>query len=126
MDVLNIVSEILSNNILITSLSAMVLAQASKIVLYLFTDKKLSFKPFFEVGGMPSSHSAMVSCLVMMVGLTQGFDSIQFSISVVLASIVMYDAIKVRPEIVGHSMAEVITGSIFGLIIGVISFNLFH
>jgi len=120
-----IISEIFNNVSLITALIAMVLAQLLKIIYYLITDKKLIWRHFFGVGGMPSSHSALVSCLSMMVGLLQGFDSIFFSIAAILSFIIMYDAIKVRPEEVAHTLIEVSTGMIFGIIVAIISFNLF-
>ena len=120
-----IITELLTNISLLTSLFAMLMAQALKIIYILITEKKLNWRHFFEVGGMPSSHSALVSCLSMMVGLLQGFDSIFFSIATILSAIVMYDAIKVRPEEVAHTLIEVSTGMVFGIIVAVISFNIF-
>ncbi len=59
---------------------------------------------FFEAGGMPSSHSALVCSSGMMMGFTEGFDSVLFAAAAVFAAIVMYDAIKVRHEEVVHTL----------------------
>ena len=120
-----IISEIFHNVLLVTALIAMFSAQFLKIVYYLLSEKKLNWRHFFEVGGMPSSHSALVSCLSMMVGLTQGFNSILFAIAAILSFIVMYDAIKVRPEEVAHTLIEVSTGLVFGIIVAIVSYNIF-
>lgn len=50
----------------------------------------------FTTGGMPSSHSAAVSCLALSLGLTHGFDSPLFAIATILGLIVMYDAMGIR------------------------------
>lgn len=49
-------------------------------------------------GGMPSSHSATVCALVTSTYMEYGSDSFPFAIAMVLAIIVMYDAIGVRRE----------------------------
>ena len=49
-------------------------------------------------GGMPSSHSATVCALVTAVCYEYGAGSFEFAISLILAIIVMYDAMGVRRE----------------------------
>jgi acid phosphatase family membrane protein YuiD len=49
-------------------------------------------------GGMPSSHSAMMSSLATVIGYDYGLGSPLFAISAVVAVIVMYDARGVRQE----------------------------
>jgi len=49
-------------------------------------------------GGMPSSHTAMMSSLMTAIGYDYGLDSPLFAIASVLAVIVMYDARGVRQE----------------------------
>ena len=58
----------------------------------------LSWRILAQAGGMPSSHSAMVSSLVTVIGYQNGLDSPLFAIAAVLAVIVMYDARGVRQE----------------------------
>ncbi|MEK7072031.1 MAG: divergent PAP2 family protein [Patescibacteria group bacterium] len=52
-----------------------------------------------DYGGMPSSHTSFVTALSTVVGLSQGFDSAAFAISVVLMVVVMRDAVGFRREI---------------------------
>jgi len=49
-----------------------------------------------DSGNFPSSHSALVSALVLSVGLRERFSSTIFAVSLVLAMIVLYDAANVR------------------------------
>lgn len=71
-------------------------AQTIKVVIYWIIDKKFSLWHFFEAGGMPSAHSASVTALTLGIALTQGWSSLYFTISLVFALIVMYDATGVR------------------------------
>jgi uncharacterized protein len=119
------VLEFLHNVPYLTALFAMVTAQALKIFYYWIFEHNFNLHHFFEVGGMPSSHSALVVCVSMMVGFIHGFDSSYFSIAAVLSSIVMYDAIKVRPEEIAHNLLQVSTGAVYGAIVSVLSYMIF-
>ena len=105
---------------------------------------RLSWRILAQAGGMPSSHSAMVSSLVTAIGYQNGLDSPLFAIAVVLAVIVMYDARGVRQEsgkqarvlnellrtvfsghpitdaelkeLVGHTSLQVLVGGIIGVL----------
>lgn len=93
----------------------------------------------FRSGGMPSSHSAFVTSLLMVVGVKTGLQSVEFAISFVLACLVCYDAVSSRHAIgeqakalnklqkklhfserVGHSLKEVIGGVLFGAAVTVL------
>lgn len=137
--------EILSNRILLSALTGWFVAQALKIPTYWLVEKKLDWKRFFGSGGMPSSHTAFVVALTIMVGATEGFDTAVFAVSFTLAAIVMYDATGVRretgtqaqvineilrqvfingkpisdddlKELVGHTPLEVAAGAILGVL----------
>ena len=90
----------------------------------------------FQQGGMPSSHSAFVTSLLIIVGRKTGMDSVEFAIAAVFASIVWYDAMGVRAvlgeqarvinllqhfhrlkETLGHSLLEVLVGIAFGAVV---------
>ena len=90
--------ELLQNQALWCAVAAWFIAQALKIPTYWLVEKKLDFMRFFGSGGMPSSHSAFVVSLAIMVGAIEGFSTAAFAIAVVLAAIVMYDASGVRHE----------------------------
>ena len=70
--------------------------QTFKVFYDLVKTKKFNFKRIMGAGGMPSSHSAVVTCLATMVGKSQGIETPIFAVSVVFAFVVMYDAAGVR------------------------------
>ena len=122
--------------------------QFFKVIYDLVTTKKFNFKRILGAGGMPSSHSAVVVSLAVLIGKEFGFDSAIFALSLVFACIVMYDAAGVRRaagkqatllnkiietpglsdlevqerlvEVLGHTPVQVIVGAIIGIIVGVI------
>lgn len=90
----------------------------------------------FRTGGMPSSHSAFVTSLLIIVERSRGATSVDFAIAFVIAAIVWYDAVSLRREVglqaellntlqhlkhlrtrVGHSLKEVLAGIVFGTIV---------
>ncbi|GAX89881.1 divergent PAP2 family protein [Effusibacillus lacus] len=87
---------ILFNHSLIAALLAVGLAQFLKVPIHFFSKGRWDWRQLITTGGMPSSHSAAVSCLATSVGLTQGFDSPLFGIAAMLGLIVMYDAMGIR------------------------------
>lgn len=101
---------VLQNRVLLCALTAWFVAQTLKIPTYWMIEKKLDWSRFLGSGGMPSSHSAFVISLALMVGATEGFHTASFAISVVLAAIVMYDASGVRHEtgVQGHVLNEIL------------------
>ncbi len=88
--------KLMSNSILITVIFSTFAAQTLKSLLILITDKKLVLNRMLETGGMPSSHSAAVSTLATSMGLVYGWNSPYFTISAVLAAVVIHDATGVR------------------------------
>ena len=102
--------ELLQNQALWCAVAAWFIAQALKIPTYWLVEKKLDLGRFFGSGGMPSSHTAFVTSLAIMVGATLGFDSACFAIAVILAAIVMYDASGVRHEtgVQGQVLNEIV------------------
>ncbi len=94
--IVGIILALLKNFTFIAVSISWFLAQAIKVILYRYYEKKWNFWHFFEAGGMPSAHSASVTALTLGIALTQGWDSPLFTISLVFALIVMYDATGVR------------------------------
>jgi acid phosphatase family membrane protein YuiD len=95
--------DLFQNKVLWITLGVTLLAQFLKVLLVLLIDRKVDIKRMTETGGMPSSHSAAVSCLAISMGLTRGFDSAYFTISAVLAIIVIYDATGIRQAAGKHA-----------------------
>lgn len=80
------------------AVTAWIAAQVIKVLLSLWLDKKLDWRRCFGMGGMPSSHTAFVFSLLIMIGRTEGVSSAAFALSFALASVVIYDAMGVRAE----------------------------
>ncbi len=139
---------VLDNRILVASFVAWAVAQVSKTIIDLIQQRKLILGRLVSSGGMPSSHSALVTGLATATGRVAGIDSAAFAIAVVLASIVMYDAAGVRRavsiqarilnqmideafqgspmaekrlrELIGHTPIQVIVGGLLGIGIGLL------
>ncbi len=122
--------------------------QSFKVMYDLIVTKKFNFKRIMGAGGMPSSHSAVVTALATMIGKDYGTDSAIFALSVIFACVVMYDAAGVRRaagkqakllnkiietpglsgvqvterlvEVLGHTPTQVIVGATIGIVVGLI------
>ncbi len=122
--------------------------QSFKVAWDLITTKKFNFKRILGAGGMPSSHSAVVTSLTTLIGKNEGFNSPIFALAVIFACIVMYDAAGVRRaagkqaqllnkiintpglsglqvqeklvEVLGHTPTQVFVGALIGIIAGII------
>ena len=130
------------NSVLFWSLLSCLLAQFFKIVFNFFSTGKIRFGIIFETGGMPSSHSALITGATSGIGLELGFNSSIFALAVAISLIVMYDASGVRKsagiqaaeinklskildpksevmlkENLGHTKIEVLVGSFLGPLI---------
>jgi acid phosphatase family membrane protein YuiD len=133
-----------SNLTLLVPLSVMLGVQIFKFAREWWRKRILSIDVLFGTGGMPSSHSALVTSLATATGIQFGFESAYFAISCVLALIVMYDARGVRQEsgqharvlneivrelmsghtiserelkeLLGHTTIEVFVGALVGII----------
>ncbi len=86
------------NRILIAVCAAWLAAQGIKTLIYSILYKRLEIERMFGSGGMPSSHTAMVICLAVSVGFREGVASSIFAACIVLAAVVIYDAMGVRRE----------------------------
>lgn len=140
--------ELITNRLLITGISSWFVAQLAKTIIYAIINKKFVLERMVGDGGMPSGHSATVTSLAVISGLSFGFDSFQFAVTALLAVIVCHDAMGVRletgkqaqilnemveafevwtkkdlPEIklkefVGHTPIQVIAGILLGILNG--------
>jgi len=122
--------------------------QIFKVIWDLVKTKKFNFKRILGAGGMPSSHSAIVTSLATLIGKSEGITSPIFALSVIFSFIVMYDAAGVRRaagkqasllnkivntpglsnlqvqeklvEVLGHTPIQVFVGALLGIIAGLI------
>ncbi len=86
------------NHILICSLTAWLVAQILKAVIYAVINGGIDWKRLIGDGGMPSGHSATVCALATSTALTYSLASFEFAVTFILAIIVMHDAMGVRHE----------------------------
>jgi uncharacterized protein len=93
---MNGLSDLLSSPIFWSVALAVVVSQGGKLLfLILKKDKSLVLSDVFMTGGMPSTHSAVVIALTVILYLTEGFTPL-FFLAFVLACIVIRDAVGVR------------------------------
>ncbi len=143
------ITELFSNHVLFITLLGWFVAQTLKIPIYRIVEHKWDFSRFHGSGGMPSSHSSMVTACTVAIGALEGFGTPIFALAVAFSMIVMYDAAGVRretgtqaavinqilkdvlingkpitdeelKELVGHTPLEVLCGAVTGLIVAVV------
>ena len=118
--------------------------QSFKVLYELVKTKKFNFKRILGAGGMPSSHSAVVTSIATMIGKDYGTNSAIFALALIFAFVVMYDAAGVRRaagkqakllnkivntpgmsnvevgeklvEVLGHTPVQVFVGALIGVI----------
>lgn len=90
------IKQILSNKALVIPITVIVVTQFLKMLYFTIKDKKFSLSKLLTDGGMPSSHSALISSLTTVVGIELGFNSVYFAICAIFALIVMHDASGIR------------------------------
>ena len=141
-----------SNEILVACAIAWTLAQVIKLPMEYLLHHEWNWRLLISAGGMPSSHSALVTGVAVSIGLTEGFQSPIFAVAVVLALVVIYDATGVRrhagdharvlnlmidelltghplaekelKEVLGHTPREVVAGVALGVIVAILTVNL--
>jgi uncharacterized protein len=95
--------DLLHNQILVLAIVTWVIVQIIKTVIVLVQEKRLDWNYMIASGGMPSAHTATVCSLATSIAMIEGMRSVYFSIAVILAVIVMYDAAGVRQSVGQHS-----------------------
>lgn len=134
---------VLDGQTLLACFVSWAVAQTLKVVIHSASQRRLDLSIWASAGGMPSSHSALVTALATAIGLRHGFGSDLFAIALILAVIVMYDAAGVRQaasaqarilnqiidelfqghpiseerlrELLGHTPTQVFAGALIGI-----------
>ncbi|MCD7837192.1 MAG: divergent PAP2 family protein [Lachnospiraceae bacterium] len=91
-------TDILSNRIFLSAAAGWLIAQILKTIIHTFFFGEFVPERLVGSGGMPSSHSATVCSLVTATCYEYGAGGYEFAIALILAIIVMYDAMGVRRE----------------------------
>jgi acid phosphatase family membrane protein YuiD len=148
----DLLSRIFAHPIFLSALSSWFIAQILKSCIALLrnrtrTAREILLNIFWSTGGMPSSHSSVVSALATSIGFIEGADSPLFFMALFYALLVFRDALGVRraagaqaralnqlirelapslssrikpvKEIHGHTISEVFVGALLGFFIAV-------
>jgi uncharacterized protein len=149
---MNPLVEIITAKAFYTTASGWAVAQGMKVLLYYFRHHKINFRLFVGTGGMPSSHSAFVSCMATTIGLEAGWSSPVFLLSMGIAVVIMSDAAGVRraagqqakilneimddmysskpfpqqrlKELLGHTPIQVFVGAFIGIAVALAFYKL--
>jgi hypothetical protein len=138
--------------VLLSVMAAWWVAQFLKPFVYFIRFREWDWSWWLSAGGMPSSHSAVMTAATFAVGLELGFNSPVFALGVAISMIVLYDAAGIRrqagehariinamlddlahghplkeehlKELLGHTPGEVVTGVITGILIAQVVMSL--
>jgi acid phosphatase family membrane protein YuiD len=111
-------SGIFQNPVFIITMVASLLAQMLKLPLCYLRTKEWDWSLLFSTGGMPSSHSAVVTAAAVGVGHYAGFDTPLFGLAFAIATVVIYDATNIRRQAGFHAqqinriIKELFTGEV--------------
>jgi acid phosphatase family membrane protein YuiD len=139
------ISDLINNKIVIAAMISWLLGQGLKFPFEYLINKRWDWTIMFSTGGLPSSHSAVVTAVALSIGLIDGFDTSLFALAAATGLIVIYDAAGVRrqagfhaerinqiirdflesghfeqedlKEMLGHSPFEVVSGIVLGVLI---------
>ena len=100
---MQVLLEILNNKVLVIPFLVLIITQVFKTIYFSIKNKKLDLFTLLTTGGLPSSHSSLVSSLATVVLKVNGAGSAEFAIAVILAIIVMYDASGIRKAAGEHA-----------------------
>ena len=145
---MNAFEQLLGNRIFVCAVTGWFVAQLLKTIIHVLVTGKFEAERLTGSGGMPSSHSSTVCAMATAAGRLYGLGSFEFAVTVILAIIVMHDAMGVRletgkqaklineivdtfktmsgktlaeeklKEFVGHTPLQVLIGAILGIVIG--------
>ncbi len=142
-------------HLLLLPLFAGLIAQCIKFFVK-SNNQKFKFKNLLAYSGMPSGHSAIIISLATIVGLEEGLNSPIFAVSLIVAVIVIRDALGIRRylgehgkilnilvkdlkddslldekyphllERIGHTPSQVLAGSSIGFFVSLIGYLLLN
>jgi acid phosphatase family membrane protein YuiD len=137
------------HRVAIAALFAGLTAQMLKVVIELIRTRRLNLLRFFDNGGMPSSHTALVTALTIGVGRDAGVGSPLFAVTLLFSLYFIFEAAGLRMEVgnqarvlndlvdelrhthhldrerlkelVGHTWGEVFGGLIYGALVAALA-----
>jgi len=137
------------HRVAIAALVAGLTAQMLKVVIELVRTRRLNLLRFFDNGGMPSSHTALVTALTIGVGRDAGVGSPLFAVTLLFSLYFVFEAAGLRMEVgnqartlnelvdelrhthhldrerlkelVGHTWGEVFGGFVYGALVAAVA-----
>lgn len=135
----------------LASLLSGIFAQFLKVLVGFNQSGRLRFGRFLDTGGMPSSHTALVTTLTIGVALDSGIGSSVFSVTLIFSMYIVFEAAGLRQEVgkqarvlneliddllvtrhintsrlkelVGHTWWEVTVGFLVGLAVALVAYS---
>ena len=139
------------HRVAVAALLAGLAAQALKVLIEWARTRRLNPLRFFDNGGMPSSHTAMVVTLTIGIAKYAGVSSSLFAVTCLFSLYFMFEAAGLRQEVgnqarvlndlvdelrhthhldpkslkelVGHTWGEVAGGFLFGLVVSAVAYR---
>lgn len=142
------ISDLLQNQVFVAGMLGWFLGQFLKVPIEYLTRRRMNWGLWFSSGGMPSSHSSLMTSVTLSIGLNYGFGSPLFALAFAVSMIVVYDATGVRrqagihaqkiniifeeflrgepieidklKEVLGHTPPQVVGGVLLGLAVALV------
>lgn len=139
------------HRVAVAALLAGLAAQALKVLIEWARTRRFNPLRFFDNGGMPSSHTALVTTLTIGMARFAGISSTLFAVTLLFSLYFMFEAAGLRQEVgnqarllndlveelrhthhvdpkrlkelVGHTWGEVAGGFVFGLIVSALAYR---
>lgn len=139
------------HRVAVAALLAGLAAQALKVLIEWARTRRFNPLRFFDNGGMPSSHTALVTTLTIGIARFAGVGSTLFAVTLLFSLYFMFEAAGLRQEVgnqarllndlvdelrhthhvdpkrlkelVGHTWNEVAVGFVFGLIVSALAYR---
>ena len=139
------------HRVAVAALLAGLTAQALKVLIEWARTRRFNPLRFFDNGGMPSSHTALVTTLTIGMARFAGIGSTLFAVTLLFSLYFMFEAAGLRQEVgnqarllndlveelrhthhvdpkrlkelVGHTWGEVAGGFVFGLIVSALAYR---
>jgi hypothetical protein len=140
--------DLVNNQVVVAAMISWLLGQGLKFPFEYLINKRWDWTIMFSTGGLPSSHSAVVTAVALSIGLIDGFNTSLFALAAAMGLIVVYDAAGVRrqagfhaerinqimrdffesghfvegdlKEMLGHTPFEVFSGILLGMLVSLV------
>ena len=97
------VFDFFTNPVGVSTMLGWFLGQLLKVPIEYLRHKRWDWTLLLSAGGMPSSHSALMTAVTTSIGLNAGWDSPIFALALAITGIVVYDATGVRRQAGFHA-----------------------